>query len=101
MKNKILFVLSMSFLTALSANAQTAAGPTYTANIQPLFQKYCVACHDAGSDYGNLMDYNEAFGYRKKIAALVDGGRMPKGHSAITDDERDLIVEWANGGAAQ
>ena len=98
--NKIVIVLGL----ALVSSAAQAADPTYTANIQPLIQKYCAACHDDGSDNGNLMDYGTAVSMKDAIANAVSVSKsMPMGSASkkITQDERDLIAQWVATGAQQ
>ena len=97
--NKIIFVLGLA-LIGLNAHADA---PTYKANIAPLFQKYCAACHGDGSDNGNLMDYATALSMKDAIGSAIADGSMPMGSASkkITTDERSAIALWVAAGAPQ
>lgn len=64
---------------------------TYTENIRPIFQKYCVSCHEGS------MNYEGAVASKDKILKkLVNLKQMPPKYISDrpTDAEIELIKKW-------
>ena len=90
-----------------------APGPTYCRDVAPILQRRCSACHRPGQvGPFPLLDYRQAARWAGAIADAVEGGRMPPWHadprfgkfsndSHLTDREKRLIVDWAEGGATE
>jgi len=93
--------------------AGCAAEPelTYYADIQPVMQRSCGACHSAEPTSGiDLSTPELASAWAPAIAASVSKGEMPpwkassdcneyKGDFSLSDDEIAAIVAWADDGA--
>ena len=93
--------------------ASPPARATYSRDIAPIFLRRCVGCHRPGQvGPFPLMNYRQAAGWAGSIADAVEGGRMPPWHAEpsfgtfandarLTDREKRLIVDWAEGGAPE
>ena len=81
----------------------TTAAPTYTKDIQPIFQSRCAMCHNATSSIPNWLDYGTAYQKRAKIYdRVVKIKDMPLGNATgMTDNERALVGKWIDSGAAE
>ena len=64
---------------------------SYTTDVKPLIQSYCVSCH---SNYGT---YAGAKASASSIRSSIVGGSMPKG-STLSDDQKNNIVCWIDAG---
>jgi mono/diheme cytochrome c family protein len=91
----------------------TSTNPTYLHDIMPLFLGKCSRCHnDQSSFLPNWLDYKTAYAHRAEIERRVwDSWKesyykesMPVANCpecrAITEDDRALIKEWVDTGAA-
>lgn len=93
--------------------ANDASEVTYSKQISRLFQNRCVECHREGEIAPFAMtNYDEVAGWADTIAEVVKNDRMPPWHAhpehgkfrnarTLTDDEKDLIYQWAAAGAPQ
>ncbi|HEX7284188.1 MAG TPA: hypothetical protein VF239_19170, partial [Vicinamibacterales bacterium] len=98
-----------------SLSAQTAAVPTFTKDVAPIFQKKCESCHRPDSIAPmSLITYQEARPWARSIRDRVASRNMPpwhidptvgiqhyKGDRSLTQKEIDTIVAWAGNGAPQ
>jgi mono/diheme cytochrome c family protein len=82
-----------------------ATGPTYEADIFPIFKRECSGCHNVQmmTDQGkNWLIYEQAYAKRDlikfRIAIKKD---MPLGGGTIKSEERELIAKWVDSGAAR
>jgi hypothetical protein len=90
----------------------TAFGETisYKSDIQPIWNKYCVECHDVtggetpllipGKSYENVVPayittYNLS---QSRIYVQVNSGNMPDGKPRIPQNEIDKILRWLKQG---
>src|ERR1700682_1296713 len=98
---------------AASVHAQSPATPTFSKDVAPILYKNCTSCHRPG-EIGpmTLISYGDARPWAKSIATRVTNGTMPPWHAdpahgefindrRLSDVERDTIVKWASGGAAE
>ena len=90
-----------------------SADATWYADVEPLVYEKCSSCHTAdGVGGADLTDYEVASASGELLAAYVEAREMPLpaadpecrpyvGHERmnLTDDERQLLVDWARGGA--
>jgi nitrate/TMAO reductase-like tetraheme cytochrome c subunit len=98
------------------APAPTAApvvggNPTYTANIQPIFQAKCGACHGDAKTAGlRLTVYADALAGSAKGPVIVPGDsansklvtiQSGKHFANLTNEELDLVKQWIDGGAPE
>ncbi len=104
-------------LLALPAtlSAQTAAVPTFTKDVAPIFQNKCESCHRPDSIAPmSLQTYQEARPWARSIRDRVASRNMPPWHidpsvgiqhyqndRSLTQKEIDTIVKWAGNGAPQ
>jgi hypothetical protein len=107
----------LAALLALPAvvSAQTAAVPTFTKDVAPIFQKKCESCHRPESIAPmSLQTYQEARPWARSIRDRVASRNMPpwhidpavgiqhfKGDRSLSQKEIDTIVAWASNGAPQ
>jgi hypothetical protein len=93
------------------------AGPegTFATRIAPLLERYCLECHDAGSSKGrlDLSRREPALAGGKSGPAIVPGkaaesliwrqvesDAMPKKRPPLSPEEKKLLREWIDAGAA-
>jgi hypothetical protein len=105
--------ISAAFCFALTISA---APPTITWNqdVAPVMAQRCVGCHKAG-EIGPMAftSYKETRPWAQAIRQAVLQGTMPPWHAdagttprfknarVLSGDERDILVRWAESGAAE
>jgi mono/diheme cytochrome c family protein len=116
MKSRIPFSIVLAVIAGvalLSVRTQTAApaAPTFSKDVAPVLYKNCASCHRAGDIAPmSLLTYEEARPWAKSIREKVVNGEMPPWHAdaprgtfsndrRLTDQERETIVRWVDGGA--
>ena len=70
---------------------------TWDADIRPLFQERCQACHSADAN----TPLPDAAAWERNIDNIIDevsSGAMPLGGDPLTVDEIALIRGWKRGG---
>ena len=112
------FLLLLSIVTSTSIQAEQyrrekAGAPTFAKDVAPILFKNCVGCHRPGEIAPmSLLTYQDARPWAKAIRDEVSEGNMPPWHAdaptgtfhnerSLTDAEKDILVKWANGGAAR
>jgi hypothetical protein len=108
---KIELVLRASlFLTAI---AQASAGPSFYADVLPLFQQHCQACHRPGEAAPMpLPDYATARPWAKAIKQAVLTRKMPpwfadphfgkfSNDPSLPDSAIQTIAAWVDAGAPE
>jgi uncharacterized membrane protein len=94
---------------ALLTRPQDARAPTEVpATIMSIIEARCTACHSRQPPQpgfpaapGGIVfdDAADVLPFAGRIAVVVETGFMPLGNvTAMTDEERALVVEWARGG---
>jgi hypothetical protein len=104
-----LFLISSAILTS----SAIAATPTYSKDIAPILFKNCAGCHRPG-EIGPmpLLSYTQTRPWAKSIREAVALKTMPPWHAdahrgtfsndrRLTDQERETIIAWADGGTPQ
>lgn len=92
--------------------APVVGTPTFDANIGPIFQTRCVACHSAASPSAglNLSSYADAMRSGESGPAIVPGDsdnsqlvqtQREKHFANLTGDELQLVIEWIVAGAPE
>lgn len=79
---------------------------TYSRDVAPLLQKYCVQCHRDG-EIGpmSLTSYDDVAGWADMIQEVIDEGRMPPWHAnpqhghfindrSMTSGDKETIRKW-------
>jgi Copper type II ascorbate-dependent monooxygenase, N-terminal domain/Copper type II ascorbate-dependent monooxygenase, C-terminal domain len=93
--------------------AADGPAPNWFGEVQPVVNRACGSCHDVGGIGGWVWtDTDAAVANATLLASAVQAERMPPAsadpecrpyqgweHMTLTDDERALIVAWAEGGA--
>jgi hypothetical protein len=85
---------------------------TWTRDIQRIFIRRCMGCHQAGGTAFSLASWKDARPWAVAIREEVTTRRMPpvstvkgfgslKGDGALTQEEIQWITDWANGGAPE
>ena len=99
--------------SALPVGALDAQEVTFTRDVAPILYENCVQCHRPGSFAPmSLLTYETARLYAPLMKIKVQTRQMPPWHvdrtvgiqayendAALTDDEIETIVRWADGGA--
>jgi hypothetical protein len=120
---KAAFLLAVPLVVVASAIALRAAGggqyaqkpatnvPTFGKDVAPILYKNCTGCHRPGEIAPmSLLTYDDARPWAKAIRDEVSEGNMPPWHAdakvghftnerRLTDEEKDVLVRWASGGA--
>jgi hypothetical protein len=104
-----LFVISCAILAIPAA----AATPTFSKDVAPILFKNCASCHRPG-EIGPmpLLNYTQVRPWAKSIREAVALKMMPPWHAdadrgtfsndrRLTDQERQMIIAWADSGAPQ
>jgi mono/diheme cytochrome c family protein len=105
-------------ITLAAANAPASDTPTFYADVLPILQQNCQACHQPeGKNMGGmvapfpLLTYEDARRYAGSMARAVSSGRMPPWSAAamhkgtfeneriLEEEEKRTIVAWATDGA--
>lgn len=85
---------------------------TWTRDIQRIFIRRCMGCHQAGGPAFSLGSWKDARPWAVAIREEVTARRMPpvstvkgfgslKDDGALTQEEIQWITDWANGGAPE
>ncbi len=103
--------------TMLLAQTTSQAGgrptPTFSKDVAPIFQEKCQTCHRPGEMAPmSLETYLEARPWVRSIRTKVAAGDMPPwfvdktvgiqkfiNDISLTDEQKDTILRWADGGA--
>src|SRR3990167_4961491 len=74
-------VAALSGMAPASAAAQTAAAPTFTKDVAPIFQNKCEACHRPESIAPmSLVTFEESRPWARSIKNRVTARQMPPWH---------------------
>jgi mono/diheme cytochrome c family protein len=96
---------------AIQAQALAQSRAVVYADVQPIFQKHCVGCHQAGGIAPfSLERFEDAAPNAKNIADVTDVGYMPPwmpssrspkfvGERRLSPEEKTLLDAWARAGA--
>ncbi len=114
------FILSFLILASLPASSSAADGaPSYGGQIQPLFQRRCMPCHDDATrtsglsleSYAALMRGGKGgavvvpgHSSESRLVGMIEGRlspRMPPAGPALSAGEIAAIKAWIDGGAAE
>lgn len=106
--------------TASPAVAMSDAHPTFYADVLPVLQENCQACHQAqGLGVGGLLapmafeTYDEVGPWAQRIAQVVEAGKMPPwdaaeqhrgtfiGERYLDAEDKAVLVAWAAAGAPE
>lgn len=85
---------------------------TYDREIRRIIDERCASCHHPGGAAFSLMTYNEARPWAEAIKEEVLARRMPpwgavkgfgdfRNDQALTPEQLELIVSWADGGVPE
>ena len=77
-----LVFVGVVFVAPQASAQQTAAAPTFTKDMAPIFFANCTNCHRPGDIAPmSLMTYKDARPWAKAIASKVADGTMPPWHA--------------------
>jgi hypothetical protein len=107
MKRTGILVLLPCFLGCSFSNSATAA--EYYADILPLVEQNCLACHSESSVSFSFEDPERTYSFRAAMTSAVADDRMPpwlaeRGHKDYVDDyslsvaEKAIFAAWADAG---
>ena len=107
--------LALSVATLPAAGPDTTskvpANPTFTKDVQPIFQKACEVCHRPGHMAPfSTATYEDARPWARSIKQKVESRYMPPWHidrtlgeydpdPSLSDDEIAVIAKWVDNGA--
>jgi uncharacterized membrane protein len=78
---------------------------TYVADVRPLLERRCFACHANGGVAAEDHDFSRVETLRAQRQSITDeiAERVmpPKGRPQLTDPEAELLLRWAACGAAE
>ena len=106
-------LLTIASLTLAIGCAPDAEQVTYYEDVKPIVDAKCATCHlDGGIAPFPLMTFEEVFESRALVANSILSGTMPPWppdnecndyhyDRSLTDDEASLVLEWAEGTAAE
>jgi len=83
----------------------SCAGPpaTYVADVRPLLERRCFACHANGGVAADDHDFSHVETLRAQRQSLADDvaerAMPPRGKPQLTDAEAQLLLRWAACGA--
>ena len=105
---------------AAGASVSHAEGPTWYADVEPIVQGNCVACHQPqGMNLGGMVapmsfaSYESAKPWARVMALMVEQGKMPPWHAHpmhkgtfvgeryLEEADRETIIAWAEAGAPE
>ena len=112
-RGQLLGALVLTAAAAAPAVAQTAAAPTFTKDVAPIFQAKCESCHRPDSIAPmSLVTYEQSRPWARSIRDRVQTRQMPPWHldkslgiqhfendRSLSDAEIDTIVKWVAAGA--
>ena len=113
-RGQLLGALVLTAAAAAPALAQTsAASPTFTKDVAPIFQAKCESCHRPDSIAPmSLVTYEQSRPWARSIRDRVQTRQMPPWHldkslgiqhfendRSLSDAEIDTIVKWVAAGA--
>ena len=93
--------------------AQSAASPTFSRDVAPIFYNKCVSCHRPGEVAPmSLITYRDVRPWASAIREKVTTRVMPPWHAdrqygsfrndlSLTQREIDTIAAWVGGGASE
>ncbi len=100
-------------LAGCAAGAQAArpsvscTGPqvTYVADVRPILEKRCFACHAGGGPAAEEHDFTQVETLRTQRQQLVDDvnahAMPPQGRPPLEDAEAQILLRWAACGAEE
>jgi len=77
--------------TSTSYTPSCSGTKSFTTDVKPLFQSYCVSCHSEYSTYSQISSSASS------IRSSIVGCSMPKG-TTLTDAQKNNIVCWIDAG---
>jgi hypothetical protein len=101
MKNKlmILGIICFCFITGCQKDQIATYTPdcsggtkSFATDVKPLFQSYCIQCHNVFSTYGQIS------ADKSSIRNMIVSGSMPQ-NASLTTDQKNKIVCWIDNGA--
>ena len=110
----VLGIITYARVTPIAAAAggrTSAAVPTFTRDVAPIFYRTCTSCHRPGEIAPmSLLTYDDARPYARAIREEIEEGHMPPWHAdappgtfenerRLTDAEKQTIFAWVAGGA--
>lgn len=106
-------VVAVAILSTRSSGHDVITTPiTFSREISRLFNERCVTCHHQGGMAFSLATYEEARPWAKAIEEEVLERRMPpwgavkgfgdfKSDQGLTQEQLEVIADWAEGGAPE
>ena len=115
MQRAIVLAAALAVAVPALASPALAGGPTFSADVAPIFQRACQRCHqETGIGPMSLVTYDEVRPWVRQIRDRVERRIMPPWHLdrtvgiqqfkndfSLTDDEIDTVVRWVDAGAPE
>lgn len=117
--------LQVSYIWGFITGSSTTSTVSFATQVQPIFTSHCTVCHISlgqasflpltdGDSYGNLVSKASTYTpggtlvipsnstdsiLYKRISGTSEGAQMPKGGSALSSSDQNLIKTWIDEGA--
>ncbi len=108
MKSKIVIFLLIFSASVLISSCDTRTyddvsggvvlHPSYTQNIKPVMDNYCISCHQAGSQDPDLTTYQLVKDNSAMIYQDIVSGSMPEGGEKLPSTTIQTFQNWMNNG---
>lgn len=75
--------------------------PTYTKDIKPVMDNYCVSCHNANGSSPDLTTYDGVKNDAEAVYNAINNGSMPQGGNKLDNNTIQTIQNWINDGTPE
>ncbi len=90
---------------SIARKAHPRAAPVYATDVAPLFEKYCLDCHDSAAAEGGIVLEDVPGEADEKLARLLirvaenlrSESMPPEGEPRPDEAELEIICDWING----
>jgi hypothetical protein len=112
-KSAILSCSAVAMWLGIGTSHASAAVPTFSKDVAPIFYKNCATCHRPGEIAPMpLLTYQQSRPWAKSIRQYVSRGEMPPWHSAegpgvflndrrLSEADKNTVIAWVDGGAPE
>lgn len=72
--------------------------PTYTKDIKPIMDNYCVSCHNESGSYPDLTTYSSVSENAESVYNAINDGSMPQGGDKLSNTTIKTFQNWMTDG---
>jgi hypothetical protein len=77
------------------------AHPTYTKDIKPIMDNYCVSCHNDSGTSPDLSTYNNVKDNADAVYSDIFSGSMPQSANKLNNNIIQTFQNWMNDGTPE